>query len=348
MPNAAVSSEPISAVLPDNSLLDLTRQRDRTPCRRVWQTRRRQRVLHVPQATSSTWRPLCWRTASKCRYIRHPSPSPASFASYFPTCGARAAFLLFPHASGRKTICCSWARRSRRRRTISWSGYARHQRPYGPRACADHPLCAQFFEFSKEVQSQLAKGGHWVDFIDPCSGLPVSCIAPVRASRAPLLTCVPTLRRRPSTTVTPPTSCIRRWTGLRRCCASPSPPPPGAESSTTRRGAVTCIRPPCLRTRPRRLSNRPSVPRATAEPAPRRDRASRRGPHPYWRANSATAPLRSPRAATASGAGNRAVASASSRPSTVAGRAPSTRAIPIARRQWHSIATWPGSRAGSS
>jgi hypothetical protein len=34
-------------------------------------------------------------------------------------------------------------------------------------------VCWQFAEFAEQVVAALEAEGHWADFIDPCSGLPV-------------------------------------------------------------------------------------------------------------------------------------------------------------------------------
>jgi hypothetical protein len=36
-----------------------------------------------------------------------------------------------------------------------------------------YTLDSQFMAFARAVCSELAAGGHWADFIDPCSGLPM-------------------------------------------------------------------------------------------------------------------------------------------------------------------------------
>jgi hypothetical protein len=42
-------------------------------------------------------------------------------------------------------------------------------------AAAAAAAAAQFMEWSQCVCSKLQEQGYWCDYIDPCSGLPVSC-----------------------------------------------------------------------------------------------------------------------------------------------------------------------------
>lgn len=65
---------------------------------------------------------------------------------------------------------------------------ARRIRVLRPREGRPHPSAArQFRDWALELSRDLANAGAWTDYIDPCSGLPVSAAAPQPRHCAPAL-----------------------------------------------------------------------------------------------------------------------------------------------------------------
>jgi hypothetical protein len=106
----------------------------------------------------------------------------------------------------------------------------------------------QFVEWSKAVCDKLIAQGHWADYIDPCSGLPVSCslhtclrcpdhfIRPLlHAATDACWSAMAVQRQRRAVCHAP---CVPySFQGLSQCCHGPGQLGPGCQAAS---GALSC------------------------------------------------------------------------------------------------------------